>query len=343
MEFRPNQSATRNLHTAPRGEFGVPVLRAGGVHNVRTDTDDSARLLPALDCLRVALTIFDSSGCLIYANAHFHCLFPFMPPVERLRGKPYEHLIRLELTGGAIAPAALAGGTRAFIEDRLAQLRSGEFTPRDIALTGNRTLEIKVRRAEDGNTVLIWSDVTKERAQFTRLQEVIALTADAFAFYDPDDRFIACNALYEQLAGVRLDEIRGAKFIAVAAQVVASGRIVLDLPADEWLARRVRGHREPACAFTFRTVTGEAYLMRDRATPDGGRALVFTDITDKTRTEAALAEQVDALARHPQRTGSLARPCRKAEFLSRRSYPEAGPGQHQGRHRQDHLAAHHEP
>ena len=48
---------------------------------------------------------------------------------------------------------------------------------------------------------------------------------------------------------------------------------------------------------TIRTRTGHAYLMRDRATPDGGRAVVFTDITDKHRTETALAEQVDALAR----------------------------------------------
>jgi two-component system, cell cycle sensor histidine kinase PleC len=36
--------------------------------------------------------------------------------------------------------------------------------------------------------------------------------------------------------------------------------------------------------------------MRDRATPDGGRALVFTDVTDKHRAETALAEQIDALA-----------------------------------------------
>ena len=47
---------------------------------------------------------------------------------------------------------------------------------------------------------------------------------------------------------------------------------------------------------TLRTNTGEAYLVRDRAGHDGGRIMVFTDITDKVRAETALAEQEHALA-----------------------------------------------
>src|SRR5205085_2616157 len=38
------------------------------------------------------------------------------------------------------------------------------------------------------------------------------------------------------------------------------------------------------------------YLVRDRAGHDGGRVMVFTDITDKVRAETALAEQEHALA-----------------------------------------------
>jgi signal transduction histidine kinase len=77
---------------------------------------------------------------------------------------------------------------------------------------------------------------------------------------------------------------------------MASGNIVLDIPPEEWVTRRMRGHQEPASALTLRTKDGHAYLVRDRATPDGGRALVFTDVTDQHRTEGALAEQIDALA-----------------------------------------------
>jgi signal transduction histidine kinase len=63
-----------------------------------------------------------------------------------------------------------------------------------------------------------------------------------------------------------------------------------------WLERRLAKHRAPAGAVTLRTNTGEAYLVRDRAGPDGGRIMVFTDITDKVRAETALKEQENALA-----------------------------------------------
>ena len=55
----------------------------------------------------------------------------------------------------------------------------------------------------DGRTVLLWSDVTAARAQLTRLQEAVALSAEAFAFYDADDKLILANDLYANLCGVK--------------------------------------------------------------------------------------------------------------------------------------------
>lgn len=267
------------------------------VQQVRARTDVASRLLDMFDSLRIAVTIFDAEGRLAYANAHLNFLFPFLPPLPELEGQSYAAIIRLGLANGAFAADALKGGADAFVAVRLAQLQDGEAMPSDLKLADNRVLEIKARRTQGGFCLLLWSDVTAARAQLARLEEAIALTADAFAFYDSHDRFIMGNALYAQLAGVTLDSIRGQKFVDVIQRVIASGNIVIDLPPAEWLARRLRGHSEPASALTLRTRTGQAYLVRDRATSDGGRALVFTDITDKTRAETALAEQIDALAR----------------------------------------------
>jgi two-component system cell cycle sensor histidine kinase PleC len=273
------------------------VSRSGQGHQqLRTQTDAAARLLESLDSLRIAITIFDPDGRLAHANAHLNFLFPFFPPAAELIGRPYEELIRMELAGGAVAAAALGQGVDAFIACRLRQLRD-DSAPRDLLLADHRVLEIKSRRAKGGQCVLLWTDVTAARGQYARLEEAIALTGDAFAFYDADDRFIMGNALYAQLAGVTLDSIRGEKYAEVIRRVVESGRILVDGPAEEWMARRLRGHQGPASALTIRTASGQAYLVRDRATQDGGRALVFTDITDKDRAEKALAEQVDALAR----------------------------------------------
>jgi cell cycle sensor histidine kinase DivJ len=71
---------------------------------------------------------------------------------------------------------------------------------------------------------------------------------------------------------------------------------MLDETPDRWLERRLTGHRDPVGAVTLRINTGEAYLVRDRGSQDGGRVMVFTDITDRVRAETALAEQQDALA-----------------------------------------------
>jgi cell cycle sensor histidine kinase DivJ len=95
---------------------------------------------------------------------------------------------------------------------------------------------------------------------------------------------------------VALDELMGNTFSQIAAKVAYSGRIVLAETPQAWLARRMKGHAHPAGAVTITTNTGEAYMVRDRATADGGRAMVFTDITDRVRAEAALAEQQNALA-----------------------------------------------
>jgi two-component system, cell cycle sensor histidine kinase PleC len=261
------------------------------------DFDESAAIREPLDSLRAGITIFDSSGRLTYANAHLNHLFRSFPPHHTLIGKTYQELIRLEIEGGEVAPEALARGIKSFIARRLSQLKPDEFTPLDVALSGRRVVEIKARRIEDGRTILLWTDVTAARAQLARLEEAVALSAEAFAFFDAADRLILANELYANLCGVKnINALIGRTFPEIAAQVAYSGRIVLDETPEQWLERRLKGHRDPTGAVTIRTNSGEAYLVRDRASADGGRVMVFTDITDKFRAESALAEQERALA-----------------------------------------------
>jgi two-component system, cell cycle sensor histidine kinase PleC len=273
-------------------------LASQAAQNARaTAWADASSLLLSLDGLRSVITIFGPDGRLLYANAHLNYLFRSFPPRHTLIGKSYEELIRLEIEGGEIAPAALAGGHAPFIAQRLIQLREKSFAPRDICLADRRIVEIKARSGEDGCTVLLWTDVTAARAQLARLQEAVSLSAEAFAFYDAKDRLILANDLYAQLCGVRdLDELMGKSFTEIAGMVAHGGRLVLNEPPEQWLERRLKGHRDPVGAVTIRTSSGEAYLVRDRASPDGGRVMVFTDVTDRVRAEIALKEQQSTLA-----------------------------------------------
>jgi cell cycle sensor histidine kinase DivJ len=97
------------------------------------------------------------------------------------------------------------------------------------------------------------------------------------------------------MAGLSLEELSGRSFERIVTDAARSGRIALDVTQDEWVQRRLRSHRATASADTLQTTRGTAYLVRDHATPDGGRAVVFTDITEKTRAESALAMAQSAL------------------------------------------------
>jgi two-component system, cell cycle sensor histidine kinase PleC len=251
-------------------------------------------VLEALHCLRVAITLFDSEQRLTFANEHFNHLFHTLPPRQELLGKTYEEMIRLEIAGGEIAAAQLFQGVESFVAKRRAQLFAGDYAPRDIVLADGRVIEIKTRRTPNRGWIALWSDVTQARNNLNRLESAIALTADAFAFYDRNDALMLCNEEYAAINGATSpQDIVGCRFDDVACRL--SKIAVLNLDARKWLERRLEAHHVPAGAMTVELPSGVAYLLRDRATGDGGRVVVFTDITEHRRAEKALAEQTRAL------------------------------------------------
>ena len=70
----------------------------------------AAALLPALDCLRVAITMYDADERLTYANQHFDYLFRGLPKRDALMGMRYGEIVRLEAAEVA-AYANDRGGT----------------------------------------------------------------------------------------------------------------------------------------------------------------------------------------------------------------------------------------
>ena len=276
------------------GHFGECVALATSQHwQDATRPDD---LAAALDCLRIAITIFGADGRLVHANRHLNYIFPALPPVEHLVGERYEELVRRELAGGAIAKSARPRGDEAFIAARMEQLERTAIAPRDLLLSDGRILELKARCDAGGRTVILWSDVTQSRHHLGRLEEAIGLSADAVAFYDRNENFLMGNDRYAELAGATLAELKGKSLTEVVTRASRSGLVIRDTPEAEWLARRLASHRAQASAHTLKATDGMVYLVRTRATPDGGRVLVFTDITEKTRAESALARTEKALA-----------------------------------------------
>ncbi|MGD0141603.1 MAG: PAS-domain containing protein [Rhizomicrobium sp.] len=259
--------------------------------------DISASMLEALDCLRIAVTLFDSEERLLYSNTHLNYLFRSMPPHESLLGATYADLIRLEVAGGEIAePEAL--DCDAFIARRRQQLIEGSYRPLDVPLANGRVIELKSRRTPAGGWIVLWTDVTEARNLFARLEDAIELSADAFAFWDRADRLVLCNTAFAEMHGAPAPaSIVNVPFEELIEDAVRRGKFAIDGRAENWIARRLEAHRAPAGALTVTTSEGPSYLVRERATRDGGSATVFTDVTERRRIEAALSEQTRALQR----------------------------------------------
>ncbi|MEI9989966.1 MAG: PAS-domain containing protein [Rhizomicrobium sp.] len=278
---------------------------------VRAPEDDAAQaamaagLVPALDCLRTAITLYDPDERLTYANQHFDYLFRGLPARALLLGQSYGDIVRLEAAGGEIAPQALGRGVEDFVARRRAQLTSGDFKPFDLEMADGRIIEIKARRAPAGGWIALWSDVTFARHAFGRLEDAIALSADAFAFFDKADRLVVCNKEYAALHGRGVEAMRGAPFGDILREAVQDGRVRVDGDPQAWLRRCIDLHHAPAGAMTLEMASGAAYLVRDRKTRDG-HVIVLTDVTDERRVEKALAETRAELATSREQATYLA-------------------------------------
>ncbi|MDE2112192.1 MAG: PAS-domain containing protein [Alphaproteobacteria bacterium] len=282
------------------------------------DATAAPSVAEALHCLRVAITIYDQDERLVFVNDHFNHLFRSMPPRTRLLGLSYAELVRLEIAGGEIADPLLLADIDGFVASRRAQLLDGEFQPRDLTLADGRIVEIKARRKRGGGWVALWSDVTAARHVLGRLENAIALSADAFAFFNRDDRLVMCNEEYAAIHGAHAPEdLIGQSFRDLVTLQAKRGLVAVNGDAEAWIERRLELHGVPAGAATVELASGDAFLMRDRAADDGGRIIVFTDVTEHHRVEKALAEQTRALDKTRRALAkSKAQSSRQATYLA---------------------------
>lgn len=257
---------------------------------------DPFAVLEALDCLRVAVTLYDCCERLVYINQHFHYIFRAMPPAEVLIGRTFDEMIRLELDSGEIDPIAFRGSEDAFIAARRTQLTVGDFTPRDVPLADGRIIETKARPTSSGGWIMLWSDATQARHDYGRLQNAIELSADAFALWDKDDRLVLWNPGFAVLHGSAADaDLKGLTFPDMIRSVFERGFVKFEGSLEAAIDKRMQAHRVQAGATTVLMASGQAYLVRERQTPDGGHATVYTDITDRHRAESAFTETSAAL------------------------------------------------
>jgi class 3 adenylate cyclase len=147
-------------------------------------------------------------------------------------------------------------------------------------------------------TALRRAEQAKQRSE-KRLAEAIESISEGFACYDGEDRLVICNSCYRNLLypGLDIDLSAGTTFESMARRAAergyiedAKGRI------EEWIAERLRQHRNPGDPHVQRRKNGRWVMVSERRTEDGGTVAVYSDITEMKQREQDLSEKSFALA-----------------------------------------------
>ena len=120
---------------------------------------------------------------------------------------------------------------------------------------------------------------------------------EGFALFDADDRLVMCNAVFENVLPATADHIRiGARFEDIMRAALDGGAIRHDFASDaEWLAERMRRHRNPTTSYIGETSDGRSIRVTECRTANGGIISIRSDVTQLKQTERDLKARVAEL------------------------------------------------
>lgn len=127
-----------------------------------------------------------------------------------------------------------------------------------------------------------------------RLTEAIESISEGFACYDAEDRLVVCNSCYRELLDpdLELGLAGGMTFEGIVRRAAERGYILeADGRVEEWIAGRLRQHRNPGEPHIQRRRNGQWVMIGERRSSDGGTVVVCSDITELKQREEDLAEK----------------------------------------------------
>jgi PAS domain S-box-containing protein len=132
-----------------------------------------------------------------------------------------------------------------------------------------------------------------------RLAEAIESISEGFVCYDGEDRLVICNSCYRNLLypGLDIDLSVGTTFESIIRRAAERGYVEdAEGRVEEWIAERLRQHRDPGEPQVQRRGNGRWVMVSERRTEDGGTVGVYSDITELKQREQDLTEKSAALA-----------------------------------------------
>jgi PAS domain S-box-containing protein len=150
-----------------------------------------------------------------------------------------------------------------------------------------------------------YKDITEQRAADMRQRELEALLRDAiesisegFVIYDADDRLVLCNEAFQKLYPNSAERmVPGMRYEDILRGAAYDNRTMPREDAEEWLAQRLRQHRELKEPVELQLEDGRWLFISERRTSSGGTAGLRIDITRMKEVQQSLRDSQKRLDR----------------------------------------------
>lgn len=217
---------------------------------------DERLLREALDSIPDALVLFDTDDTVLFYNKAYRDFFWYMPPLEEMRGRPFEDVVRLSMTPPRVVADPLArSDPDAYIAKRRRRLRNPTGEPFELFTAEGRWHLVRERRTPEGRFIGIRSDITDRKRVEERLSELVKELAESnreleqFAYVashdlqEPLRTVISYLQLLQRRYSAQLDETAN-EFIRHAVEGGARMQQLIQDLLD--YSRIGRGSRPPA-------------------------------------------------------------------------------------------------
>jgi class 3 adenylate cyclase/PAS domain-containing protein len=126
-----------------------------------------------------------------------------------------------------------------------------------------------------------------------RLVDAIESISEGFCIFDREGRLILSNRRYQSLMSTGNQDIiqPGVTFSTIAEKIAKSGLIPdAETSPQKWISDRIKQHENPGTPFTQARSDGTWLEVTEYKTTDGGTVAIYTDITDRKKSEQTLLE-----------------------------------------------------